>query len=229
MKQTIQFSSEGLVSAGDLYTPDHLVPGQKYPAVLVGGSWTAVKEQANGAYAGAFANEDFIALAVDNPYFGGDSRCRGNALAKIAGYKHAVSFLRSTPGVDENNIFLVGICGGAGYMAAIAAADRRIGGIAMVASWLDDRGMVNRFNPMPLAQRLEVPTLMIHSDDAVLPCHVRRFFGEVSSVNKVLHWMEGGLGDFYAQPRQVGESVRVAAAFFKKRAYVIWAAGASLV
>ena len=45
-------------------------PNKKYPAVVVSGSWTTVKEQMVGLYAERLAGEDFITLAFDFRNFG---------------------------------------------------------------------------------------------------------------------------------------------------------------
>ncbi|MBC7887206.1 MAG: alpha/beta hydrolase [Ferruginibacter sp.] len=71
------------------------------------------------------------------------------------------------------------------------------------------------FNPMPVAQSIQVPTLMIHSDGAVFPDYVKKFFNEIPHDNKVLHWTEGTQFDFYDQPKQVSESVAAINTFFK--------------
>lgn len=293
--EKVQFKSDGLVLVGNLYTPDNVAPGQKYPAILVGGSWTTVKEQMSGLYAKELAKRGFITLAIDPRYFGeseGEPRFWENPKAKIADFKHAVSYLETVPGVDSGNIFLAAICASAGYMANVVARDTRIKGFATVAAWLHDseavkhiyggedgvqtrinaareakkafaergeatyipaisttdttaamfgeydyylnmqRGAVPEwsadkfatmswedwltFDPMPTARNIQVPTLMIHSDGAVLGDYAKRFFNDIPHQNKVLHWMEGTQFDFYDQPRQVEEAVSAIDVFFKQ-------------
>ncbi|PSR52712.1 hypothetical protein AHMF7605_03810 [Adhaeribacter arboris] len=124
MKEAVQFTSEGLVLAGHLYKPQDWGETKKYPAVLVGGSWTTVKEQMSGLYANALAKQGFIAFAIDPRYFGeseGQPRFWENPAAKIADYQNAIIYLQTVPGVDKNNIFLTAICASAGYLANVAA------------------------------------------------------------------------------------------------------------
>jgi fermentation-respiration switch protein FrsA (DUF1100 family) len=70
------------------------------------------------------------------------------------------------------------------------------------------------FDPMPVAKNIQVPTLMIHSEGAVLADYVKRFFSDIPHNNKVLHWTEGTQFDFYDQPKQVTEAVAAINAFF---------------
>jgi fermentation-respiration switch protein FrsA (DUF1100 family) len=140
-KQPVRFASDGLILAADLYRPEGFDPALSYPAILVGGSWTTVKEQMAGLYAKELAGQGFITLAIDPRYFGeseGLPRFWETPSAKIADNKHALDFLETVEGVDKDRIFLIGVCASAGYMARVAAEDQRVKGIATVAAWLHD-------------------------------------------------------------------------------------------
>lgn len=294
MKQKIQFNSDGLVLAGNLYTPENFDQTKKYPAIVVGGSWTTIKEQMSGLYAEELAKQGFITLAIDPRYFGeseGQPRFWENPTAKIADFTNAVTYLQTVQGVDTNNFFLASVCASSGYMANVAVQDNRVKAFATIAAWLHDgeavkliyggeegvqtrikqaqeakkkfaengevvyipsisttdttaamfgeydyylnanRGAVPQwsadkfavmswedwltFDPMPVAKNIQVPTLMIHSDGAVLADYVKRFFGDIPHDNKVLHWTEGTQFDFYDQPKQVTEAVAAINVFFK--------------
>lgn len=141
MVQTIQFTSDGLVLAGNLYTPDDYDPTKTYPAILVGGSWTTVKEQMSGLYAGELAKQGFITLAIDPRYFGkseGQPRFWENPTAKTADFKNALTYLLTVDGVDADGLFLVSVCASSGYMVNLAAEDERVKALATVAAWLHD-------------------------------------------------------------------------------------------
>jgi uncharacterized protein len=141
MKEKIHFNSDGLVLAGNLYKPQNFEPAKKYPAILVGGSWTTVKEQMSGLYAEELAKQGFITLAIDPRYFGeseGQPRFWENPFAKIADFKNTITYLESVAAVDSNNIFLTSVCASAGYMAIVAAEDKRVKGLASIAAWLHD-------------------------------------------------------------------------------------------
>jgi uncharacterized protein len=294
MKKKIQFNSDCLVLVGNLYTPEKFDQSKKYPTVLVGGSWTTIKEQMSGLYAEELAKQGFITLSIDPRYFGeseGQPRFWENPSAKIADFKNAITFLETVQGVDTNNIFLTAVCASSGYMANVVSHDKRVKGFATIAAWLHDneavkliyggeegvqtkirqaqvakkefaengvvkyipsisttdntaamfgpfdyyldanRGAVPQwsadkfavmswedwltFNPMTVAKSIQVPTLMIHSDGAVLGDYVKKFFNDIPHDNKVLHWTEGTQFDFYDQPKQVSESVAAINVFFK--------------
>jgi len=294
MKKKIQFTSEGVLLSGHLYTPDNFDETHKYPAILVGGSWTTVKEQMSGLYAEELSKHGFVTLAIDFRYYGeseGEPRFWENPVAKIEDIKNAISFLFTLPGVDTANVFLTAVCASSGYMANVAAQDNRVKAFATIAAWLHDhdalilfyggeegvqskiskareakqkysetgvvayaptvsttdetaamfgdfsyyldanRGAIPQwsadkfavmswedwltFNPMPVASSIQVPTLMIHSDNAVLPDYIKRFFADIPHENKVLHWTQGTQFDFYDNPTQVSESVATVTSFFK--------------
>jgi fermentation-respiration switch protein FrsA (DUF1100 family) len=144
-KQRVHFSSDGLILAGDLYKPADAGSERLYPAILVGGSWTTVKEQMSGLYAEKLAGEGFITLAIDPRYFGeseGLPRFWENPAAKIADYKNALSFLETIEGVDRNKLFLAGVCASAGYMANVTAHDSRVKGLITIAAWLHEAASV---------------------------------------------------------------------------------------
>ena len=69
-KNRITFQSEGLTLVGDLYIPQGYEAGQSYPGLVVGGSWTTVKEQMAGLYAEKMAENGFVALAFDHANYG---------------------------------------------------------------------------------------------------------------------------------------------------------------
>ena len=72
------------------------------------------------------------------------------------------------------------------------------------------------FNPLPSAPGITQPVLMIHSDDAVLPDYAKRFYKDLASSQKNLHWTKGGQFDFYDQDAQVDESIAELAKHFAK-------------
>ena len=292
--EKIRFSSDGYILAGTLYKPLEFDPNKKYPAILVGGSWTTVKEQMSGLYAQELAKKGFVGLAIDPRYFGESEGHPGfweNPAAKIADFQNAVTYLESLPEVDADNIFMTAVCASAGYMANVVAQNKKIAGFATVAAWLHDGEAVKmfyggeegvqtkirqaqearkkfsetgetdyiltvsttdknaamfgefpyyldasrggipewsadkfavmswedwlKFDPMPVAKHINAPTLMIHSNDAVLPDYIKRFFADIPIENKLLHWTEGTQFDFYDQPKQVTEAVEKITFFFK--------------
>lgn len=144
-KNLVGFISEGLTLKGHLYLPDNYQEGKRYPAIVIIGSWTTVKEQMAGTYAQKLAHNGWLTFAFDPRFYGesqGQPRFYESPLEKIKDIKNAITYLQSLSIVDGNNIGLVGICAGAGYVCGVAAEDDRVKVLATVASWFQDRKAV---------------------------------------------------------------------------------------
>ena len=296
----VQFESEGSKLKGHLYYPKNYQEGQSYPAVIVSGSWTTVKEQMAGTYAEKLADQGFITLAFDFRNFGeseGTPRFFESPALKVVDIQNAVTYLEQLPEVSKNQIGAFGVCAGSMYTLVAAAEDKRIQSVVTAASWLHDaeavklfyggeegvqskveaartakkkysesgvveyiptisttdasaamygpydyylnpkRGAIPEwsadqfavmswedwltFDPMPSAKKLLAPTLMIHSDGAVLPQYTRQYFDQIAGQNKKLHWMKTEMEspfhqfNFYDQDAEVNEAVTEAGKWFK--------------
>ncbi len=144
----VSFKSEGLNLAGDLYLPQNYKAGEQYPAIVVSGSWTTVKEQMAGTYAKRLADAGFITLAFDFRNFGeseGEPRFYESPVMKKADIKNAVTFLESLPEVDHDKIGAFGVCAGAMYTLMAASEDSRVKSVVTAASWLHDAEAVKLF------------------------------------------------------------------------------------
>ena len=297
----VQFDSEGEIVVGNLYLPDDYDSDKTYPAIVVSGSWTTVKEQMSGLYAQNLADQGFITLAFDPRNFGesgGEPRFYENPTQKVEDISNAVSYLQGLPEVDSDRIGALGICAGAMYTLMAATEDKRIKSVVTSASWLHDAEAVKLFyggadgveekinaaqmakkeyeatgevayipsisttdesaamygpydyylnpergavpewsadkfavmswekwltvDPMSTAKKLNTPTLMIHSDGAVLPEYTRQYFEDIAATDKALHWMQTELDspyhqfNFYDQTAEVNESIEQAQQWFNK-------------
>ena len=144
----VQFKSEGATLTGNLFLPNAFEEGKQYPAIVVSGSWTTVKEQMAGLYAEKLAKEGFITLAFDFRNFGeseGEPRFFESPESKKVDIINAVSFLGSIPEADPNRIGAFGVCAGAMYTLMAAAQDERIKSVVTAASWLHDAEAVKLF------------------------------------------------------------------------------------
>ena len=124
---------------GNLFKPDNNKVTQ-LPAVLVAGAMTGVKEQVAGHYAERIAKTDYVTLAIDHRHFGeseGMPRQHEDPAKKMEDFKNAISFLCSLDFVDKERIGACGISMGGGYVLQLAAFDRRIKAIAIIASGLN--------------------------------------------------------------------------------------------
>ncbi|MGH1362270.1 MAG: alpha/beta hydrolase [Calditrichia bacterium] len=298
----VSFESEGVKLHGNLYYPTDYQDGKKFAALVVSGSWTTVKEQMAGLYAGKLAERGYITLAFDFRNFGesgGEPRFYESPQLKTVDIKNAVSFLERLQEVDTERIGAFGVCAGAMYTLLAASEDNRIKSVATAASWLHDAEAVKLFyggedgvqskitaartamekyeqtgvveyipsisttdksaamygpydyylnpqrgaipewsaekfavmsweawlttDPMPSAQNLTTPTLMIHSNGAVLPEYTKSYFANIATNDKKLHWMDTDLDSpfdqfsYYDQEGRVNESVVEASRWFDQK------------
>ncbi len=136
------FFSNGVELKGDIYKPGN---GKSlFPAVIVTGAWTTVKEQMPGTYARALAEQGFVALAFDFAGWGqsaGDRRYVEDPVAKTADIHAAVEYMDGRSDVDSAQITGLGICASAGYMAEAVATNGKLSRLALVAPWLHDPEM----------------------------------------------------------------------------------------
>lgn len=300
--ETIKFTSEGAILTGNLYYPKNYEEGKQYPAIIVSGSWTTVKEQMAGLYAQKLAENGFITLAFDFRNFGeseGEPRFYESPTLKKVDIQNAVTYLQSLSNVHNDEIGAFGVCAGAMYTLMAASEDDRIKSVVTAASWLHDAEAVRLFyggeegvqskiaaaqkakknyaqngvvdyiptistedtsaamygpfdyylnpergaikewssdkfavmswedwltaDPMPTAKSLTQPTLMIHSDGSVLPNYTKKYFEQIASTDKKLHWMETELEspfhqfNYYDQEAEVTEAVKEASQWFQSK------------
>ncbi|MEM7380846.1 MAG: alpha/beta fold hydrolase [Bacteroidota bacterium] len=144
----VNFKSEGLHLAGNLYYPPNYKEGEQYQAIVCSGSWTTVKEQMAGLYAEGLAKNGFITLAFDFRTFGeseGEPRSWENPSMKIQDIQNAVSYLKTLPEVNPERIAAFGVCAGSMYTFMAAAENPDIKAVATTASWLHDAEAVKLF------------------------------------------------------------------------------------
>ncbi|MFE9853332.1 alpha/beta hydrolase [Streptomyces sp. NPDC005576] len=137
VKRKITFDRDGLTLVGNLFTPDDLDENGHYPAVIVQGSFTSVKEQMAGTYAEKFAAQGFVALSFDYAHYGeseGQPRQYESPAEKLSDLKAAVTYLTDLPYVDA--VGMVGVCTSASNAVYLAAEDPRLKGMATIAGFL---------------------------------------------------------------------------------------------
>jgi len=145
--EKVAFTSHGSTIKGNLYLPAADGPEKKYPAVVVTGAWTTVKEQMPATYAKALSEKGYAALTFDFRGWGesvDDIKYLENPKRKIEDILTAVDYLSARPDIDATRIAGLGICASSGYMAQAAATSPKIGALAMVAPWLHDAAIVRQ-------------------------------------------------------------------------------------
>lgn len=289
LTERVTFHSGSDTLVGCLHLPDR--SEHRWPAIVVTGSWTTVKEQMPAVYARRLTDAGFAALTFDFRYWGesgGEPRAYESPTLKIEDIHSAAGYLQRHAAVDPDRIGGLAVCASAGYMAHAVAAGAPIRALAMVAPWLHDpvsiaplyggeaevrrrieagraarqrfersgavdyvpayapddpnaamffrldyyaspeRGAVpqwsNRFATMSwvdwfafdalsAAARVEVPTLIVHSDGAALPDNARRFHAALGGAKHLL-WTDGTQTDFYDREPFVSRAVAAAVEHF---------------
>ncbi|MEM9680789.1 MAG: alpha/beta fold hydrolase, partial [Bacteroidota bacterium] len=140
--EEVTFNSNGLVLKGHLFLPPNFDDSKTYPASIVTGSWTSVKEQMPDEYASLLAQDGFITLTFDFTGFGeseGQPRQVEDYNLKINDIKAAVDYMVQHKNIDQTNLSGLGVCASSGYMAHATAQDERIKTLVLVAPWLHNQ------------------------------------------------------------------------------------------
>ncbi|MBP2446958.1 alpha/beta hydrolase [Rhizobium leguminosarum] len=153
---TVSFASGDSYVVAHLYLPEDHDPAKRYPSVAVGGSFTSVKEQMGGIYAGEMARRGVIALAIDYRNYGqsgGAKRQYEDPAAKAEDLSAALRYLASRP--DVSGTGLLGICTSAGTALYAAAEDANVGAVATVAGfYAEPELMTAMMNGREIIERL---------------------------------------------------------------------------
>ena len=124
--------------AGNLYLPKGLDRAAKNPAIIVGHPMGAVKEQSANLYATKMAEQGFVAMSIDLPFWGeseGQSRNLVSPEAYAEAFSAGVDFLGSSDFVDRENIGAIGVCGSGSFVISAAKIDPRIKAVATVSMY----------------------------------------------------------------------------------------------
>ncbi|MEE1865836.1 MULTISPECIES: alpha/beta hydrolase [Pseudomonas] len=138
-------NSYNLQIVGNLVTPLSLARNANVAAIIVGHPMGAVKEQSSMLYAQKLAEQGFITLAIDLPFWGeSEGQPRNQVAPEIYAdaFSAAVDYLGSQDFIDRNRIGVLGICGSGGFAISAAKMDPRLKAVATVS--LYDMGAVTR-------------------------------------------------------------------------------------
>ena len=155
-KQKVSFQNQyKMTIVGNLFTPKTLDPNARNAAMVVGHPMGAVKEQSANLYATKMAEAGFVAMAIDQSFWGESEGQPRNAVAPdiyVEAFSAAVDYLGTRAFVSRDRIGALGICGSGGFVVAAAKIDPRIKAIATVSMY--DMGGVSR-NGLGHSQTLE--------------------------------------------------------------------------
>lgn len=139
----------------NLFVPKNLDRNAKTPAIVVGHPMGAVKEQSANLYATKMAEQGFVAMSIDLPFWGGSEGQPRNAVSPdfyAEAFSAAVDFLGTRPFIDRNRIGGIGVCGSGSFIISAAKIDPRLKAIATVSMY--DMGSVSR-NALRHSQTVE--------------------------------------------------------------------------
>lgn len=141
----VTYDLNGLKIAANIYTPAGYKESGKYPAIVVAHPNSGVKEQVAGEYAQRLAGEGYVTIAADAAFqgaSGGEPRHTDKPQFRTEDIHGMVDFISRYPGVNPDNIGVLGICGGGGYTLNAAKSDKRLKAVATLSMF--NSGKVRR-------------------------------------------------------------------------------------
>ncbi|MDO5538305.1 MAG: alpha/beta hydrolase [Desulfovibrionaceae bacterium] len=131
------FSNQyGMEIVGYMFMPANLEG--KGRAIVIGHPMGASKEQASCVYASELASRGFVALAVDQIFWGESGGIPRHGIAPdlyAETFCAAVDFLGTRPFVDREKIGILGICGSGSFVISAAKIDPRMKAVATVSMY----------------------------------------------------------------------------------------------
>jgi len=159
--QKITFKNQcNMKVVGNLFTPKGLNKNTKYPAIIVGHPFGAVKEQAANLYATRMVEKGLVTLSFDMSFWGESEGQPRNVVSpdiNTEDFSAAVDFLGTRPFVDRDRIGVLGVCASGGFAISAAKIDPRMKAIATVSMY--NMGAVTRHglrHSLTLDQRKQI-------------------------------------------------------------------------
>ncbi|MDB6148661.1 MAG: hypothetical protein JWQ44_109 [Chthoniobacter sp.] len=205
--QKVTFKNQyDMTVAGYLFIPKHLDQRTTNPAIIVGHPMGAVKEQSSTLYAQKLAEQGFVTLAIDTPFWGESGGQPRNAVLPdvyAEAFSAAVDFLGTRPFIDRGRIGVLGICGSGSFVISAAKIDPRMRAIATVSMY--DMGGANRHalkRSLTLEQRKKVIAEAAEQRYAEFTGGETKYTGgTVHELNEKTHPIQREFYDFYRTPR----------------------------
>jgi uncharacterized protein len=132
----VKYKLNGIEIAANIYTPANYDASKKYPAIAVAHPNGGIKEQTAGLYAQRLAEAGYITIAADAAYqgaSGGEPRHTDKPFFRTEDIRGMADYITQYPGVDENRLGVLGICGGGGYTLKAAQGDKRFKAVATLS------------------------------------------------------------------------------------------------
>lgn len=191
---------------GNLVLPKNLNKNSKASAIIVGHPMGAVKEQSSMLYAQKLAEQGFVTLAIDLPFWGeseGEPRKLVSPEIYTEAFNAAVDYLGSQPFIHRNQIGVLGICGSGSFAISAAKLDPRLKAIATVSMY--DMGGVTRHglnHTQTLAQRKQMLETAMQQRDAEFQGKEKQWINYLpTTINEKTDPIVHEFYDFYRTPR----------------------------
>lgn len=203
----VRFQSQyQMAVAGNLFVPNNLDRSRRHAALVVGHPMGAVKEQSANLYATKMAEQGYVTLSLDLPFWGGSEGQPRNAVSPdlyAESFSAAVDFLGSQAFVDAQRIGAIGVCGSGSFVISAAKIDPRMKAIATVSMY--DMGAANRHalrRSQTLAQRKQIIAAAAQQRQAEFSgAPVQTTGGTVLELTPDTHPIQREFFDFYRTPR----------------------------
>ena len=205
--RTVRFKNQYEMDvAGNLFVPSNLNRNSAHAAIVVGHPMGAVKEQSADLYATKMAEQGFVTLSIDLPFWGESEGRPRNVVSPdhyAEAFSAAVDYLGTQRFVDRERIGVIGVCGSGSFAISAAKIDPRMKAVATVSMY--DMGSASRQalnRSQTLAQRKAVIA------EAARQRGVEFAGGEVKYTGGTVHAITEKSGaierefyDFYRTPR----------------------------
>lgn len=148
MRRDMEFRSRGERVAAWLYRPSGA--GEARPCVVLAHGFGATRAARLGAYAERFADAGYVAIVFDYRHFGasgGEPRQLADIPSQHDDWRAAISFARSLPEVDPEQVVAWGTSFGGGHVAVIAAEDERLAGAISQNPFMDGVATLRALGP----------------------------------------------------------------------------------
>jgi fermentation-respiration switch protein FrsA (DUF1100 family) len=192
--------------AGNLFMPRGLDRNARTPAIIVGHPMGAVKEQSANLYATKMAEQGFVAMSIDLPFWGESEGQPRNLVSPdlyAEAFSAGVDFLGTQPFVDRDRIGAIGVCGSGSFVISAAKIDPRMRAIATVSMY--DMGAANRDalnKSQTVEQRKQIIAAAAEQRFAEFAgAEVQLTGGTVHELTADTHPIQREFFDFYRTPR----------------------------
>ena len=205
--QKVKFPNQYRIDvAGNLFVPKDMKQNQRYPAIIVGHPMGAVKEQSANLYAAKMAEQGFVTMAIDLPFWGesgGEPRNLAAPEIFSDSFSAAVDYLGTRAFIDRNRIGVIGICGSGSFAISAAKIDPRLKAIVTVSMY--DMGAASRHslgNSLTLEQRKQNIAEAAEQRYTEFQGGASKYTGgTVHEINEKSHPIEIEFYEFYRTPR----------------------------